>query len=437
MPHKNNKFGAFVLVIIINLLLLEIFLRIVGFAYQRKASPERIIKRDKNQYVILCLGDSFTYGIGSNEDGYDTAPGRSYPEQLEALLNKNVNGLPVRVVNGGRPGMTTATIFDEFEEQLKETKPNLIILLAGTNNTTNPYGYSNYLRQKTLSYTLRNFLCSMKVYKLIKYLSADLKNKNSQAPEECVDLSSRKPNKQKKHPALRQAQKDWNARNQLAHQLTQEGKLQEAILAHEKNLEKWHYAHDAAFSYGCIANLYFRLGQREESRRYYQLAIDADPICYSHYYVAYMQNFVLDQELSEQDLHFLKKYTQVNSRARDVLGQIVDQQRYYKEFKSWLTADIDKMVVIAKRQGIRIVLQNYPWGGWMWKTAYVNLILRDIAQKLTVPFVDQEKIFEEMFPEGENKRSYFAFDNNHCNAKGYGVMAENIYRYIHENNLLE
>ncbi|MCA9572606.1 MAG: hypothetical protein KC656_32420, partial [Myxococcales bacterium] len=79
------------------------------------------------RYTILCEGDSFTYGIG----------GISFPEQLEELLNERVGRRAFRVVNKGVPGLNTAMLADELEGHLRETRPDVVIVLAGENNSWN------------------------------------------------------------------------------------------------------------------------------------------------------------------------------------------------------------------------------------------------------------------------------------------------------------
>src|SRR4051812_37239704 len=61
----------------------------VMYRHDAAAAPPR-------EPVVLCLGDSFTYGLGASD------PAKSYPRQLETLLHQR--GLEWRVVNGGWPG---------------------------------------------------------------------------------------------------------------------------------------------------------------------------------------------------------------------------------------------------------------------------------------------------------------------------------------------
>jgi hypothetical protein len=73
----------------------------------------------KNSFRILCLGDSFTFGTGTNDDD-------AYPAEMERLLQSHYRFLDVQVLNAGVPGYGT----DEELEFLKKfgahLKPNLV-----------------------------------------------------------------------------------------------------------------------------------------------------------------------------------------------------------------------------------------------------------------------------------------------------------------------
>ena len=77
-----------------------------------------------------------------------------------------------------------------------------------------------------------------------------------------------------------------------------------------------------------------------------------------------------------------------------------------------------------------MILQTYPDYGQdkNYETlSFVNEGLREIAKKDPVLFIDNGRFFDQMFLKGENRNDYFDSDKAHCNEKGYGVMAKNIY----------
>lgn len=75
---------------------------------------------------VLCVGDSYTYGIGSS------SPETSYPGALKRLLA--ARGHPHEVVNGGWPGQSSRDVLLRLHNQLRpETR--VLCVLIGTNDT--------------------------------------------------------------------------------------------------------------------------------------------------------------------------------------------------------------------------------------------------------------------------------------------------------------
>jgi len=76
--------------------------------------------------ALLCVGDSFTYGLGA------TGQAGSYPRQLEALLREN--GGAATVVNGGWPGQSSREVLLRLPEQLARHRPARVCILVGIND---------------------------------------------------------------------------------------------------------------------------------------------------------------------------------------------------------------------------------------------------------------------------------------------------------------
>ncbi len=79
--------------------------------------------------VMLAFGDSITYGCGSSSGG----PATGYPALLERILEPAFGGHFVSV-NEGYPGETTEEALGRFEATLLAVRPDILLLMEGTND---------------------------------------------------------------------------------------------------------------------------------------------------------------------------------------------------------------------------------------------------------------------------------------------------------------
>ncbi|MEZ0262062.1 MAG: arylesterase [Alphaproteobacteria bacterium] len=91
-------------------------------AYAVDPAPPPAVAKEK---VIMFFGDSLVEGLG-------LAKTDALPAQLEAKLKEH--GLPVRVVNAGNSGETSAGGLRRLEWQLKNVKPDYVIICLGGND---------------------------------------------------------------------------------------------------------------------------------------------------------------------------------------------------------------------------------------------------------------------------------------------------------------
>jgi hypothetical protein len=84
-------------------------------------------------------------------------------------------------------------------------------------------------------------------------------------------------------------------------------------------------------------------------------------------------------------------------------------------------------VKICQEEKIKIILQNYP------QDNRSNEAIENIAIKHNIPFVDNCSLFNKLL-KTEKYEEYFIPDG-HCNAKGCGVIAQNIYDKITEEKI--
>ncbi len=89
------------------------------FAFLLLQNPE-IRNAETHGNVILCFGDSLTFGTGADS-------GKDYPSQLSAMI-----GRPV--INAGVPGDTTGTALERLEEDVLSEEPGIVLITLGGND---------------------------------------------------------------------------------------------------------------------------------------------------------------------------------------------------------------------------------------------------------------------------------------------------------------
>ena len=92
-------------------------------------------------------------------------------------------------------------------------------------------------------------------------------------------------------------------------------------------------------------------------------------------------------------------------------------------------SDIKEMVEVCRINGVKIIISNYPRSGGKEQDA----VHKKIATQFNIPFVDNLSTFDNL----ANLDKYLWKDKWHPNELGYEIVAENIYRCIIDNNLVE
>lgn len=120
--------------------------------------------------TILCLGDSFTYGVGAGVS-------LSYPAQLEEIIRQNYPLLNIRVVNCGRPGANSSIVASNLERYINSFHPDIILVCIGRNDDWNLESVefaalgSRVLGNKGLLIArIDSVIMHLRTYKLLRYL---------------------------------------------------------------------------------------------------------------------------------------------------------------------------------------------------------------------------------------------------------------------------
>lgn len=149
------SFLTIALISIITLFVAEVALRLAAlFAGPRALVPSGSGKEE----VILCLGDSNTYGVFYDQD-------QAYPGQLQSILDRRAPG-KYRVLNLGLPGMNSPQVVTRLPGWLDQYRPRAVVVSVGINNYWNRADASHQSPQRSL-------IERMRLYRLLHLLMAE------------------------------------------------------------------------------------------------------------------------------------------------------------------------------------------------------------------------------------------------------------------------
>jgi hypothetical protein len=121
-----RRVGQVALLALLSLLLLEVVLQVASLVVPSRGGAERA--PEDGRRTVLCVGDSFTYGLGasSHEAG-------AYPAQLQRQLDDAAPST-WRVVNAGFPGRNSRGVLERIDAQLERVRPAFVCILVGLND---------------------------------------------------------------------------------------------------------------------------------------------------------------------------------------------------------------------------------------------------------------------------------------------------------------
>lgn len=453
--HKTSakhKSLLIMLGIFLSLVLLEIILRICGFAllsFQEHRNRSTLEKH--NKYRILCLGESTTE-MGDNN---------AYPQQLENILNEKQIETTFSVINKGIPATNTTTILSKLEENLNKYNPNLVITMMGVND----YGDTPrqiFLPNKTKTY----FYESLRVFKLFKLLFM-------RAFQNFSFFKSQTENS----PFNRSSKCIQNEEYflKLADYYVFQGNPDKAIKILLKAIELYP---DSVQAYSELGWYYVNQGKHNIAEKMLKKAIDLDPktdeayaILGRHYrntknfqdaekllLTAIKMNIdnieiynelakcYWDQKKYSNTEEVLLETIKIAPDEADAYGLLavsyLEQNKdniaeiYFKKSKELRSKTLNKttkmnynkLQEIVIKRGIKLVCIQYPLRN-------INNLKLLFDNRDGIIFIDNEKIFKDAIANSsywDYFRDLFATDFGHCTMKGNRLLAENIANVLLE-----
>ena len=144
--------------LLITVLFLEGGLRLGALLVERRSGALNDSGHEnRDKFRIVCLGDSFTYGLGAPRT-------KSYPDFLAKYLRKKTDSF--EVINCGHPGLNTAMLSLRLEDIIKAYRPDMLIIMTGANDSWNTTGLFDQNKDGggAAAFLMRN----SKLFKLLK-----------------------------------------------------------------------------------------------------------------------------------------------------------------------------------------------------------------------------------------------------------------------------
>ena len=115
MSRRLRKIGLVLVGTLGALVALELVLQVGAFLLHRSAAAPAGAGAD---VTVLCVGDSFTYGLGAAD------PSQSYP----SVMARSPRLAGVQVINLGWPGQDSGRVLARLPDQLATTRPSAAVV---------------------------------------------------------------------------------------------------------------------------------------------------------------------------------------------------------------------------------------------------------------------------------------------------------------------
>lgn len=153
--------GAWLLKLLLLLISIEAALWLSGVFV--RAYYQRDVKAPyTTDHAILCVGDSFTYGLF-------VAQHENYPAQLQAELKRRLPHESIDVANASYPGMNSHQALRDFPGLLDRYQPKMVVLRVGLNDEWNFEGFSSALPDTGFAFKIPRFVRALKQYLYLRF----------------------------------------------------------------------------------------------------------------------------------------------------------------------------------------------------------------------------------------------------------------------------
>lgn len=461
------------------LVFIEVALRLLGAQYPALdpgGGGTARVQIDESTTRVLCVGDSFTYGIGAS-------PGADFPAQLEARLSDSE--LEARVFNAGMPGANTGFILEALPRHLMAIRPQVVVVLAGGANMHNLFGLRAHRRDTSWIGLVERAVFEVRVLRLASYGRSRLGERSrlrASPVAEGYGADTLGPEVYARWRA--RIGRPVGATFERGAMLMQVGDVAGARAAFEAGAEdapddaayQWalgkcaHMEHDLeatrrayeraialdpgdAVSHYSIGDLYqdsgahgvqaeldayaagieaepsfprnhCALGRHEATRgedlaaglAWFQRGLEGDPEdpgCYA------MMEASLRGVPSPTIAALLDGQKQASARAVIEYALALEQDVPNDEVTAWIQHDLLRIVALSEEVGARVILQTYPQPTW------TNDTIRRVAGQTEAPLVDMEYWVRRLASQGVSPGDLLLPDG-HYSDQGNREVAEQL-----------
>ncbi|MBI4846266.1 MAG: tetratricopeptide repeat protein [Candidatus Omnitrophica bacterium] len=458
----KNKFWVFFLGSIFALILLEIILRLASFTAERLWLPRYSFSPlNKNIRTIVCLGDSFTYGIGA---GFENA----YPAQLEEMLNKKFQKEKFKVYNLGVSGANSAFVLNKLKNMLGKISPDFVVVLVGANDSWN---FESGAGADNWDVRVKIIMANFKLLKLTAVTMNNLKycliaQEYSQGrkhfflkQDDINKLIAQANDFREKHDfknaerIYKQAMfiKGWDALVllELGRLYKLMNRYEEAIsvlrkaLFSEPEFEEVYFELDDIFvnqkkfkeqvsfyesiygffprntfvkkrllgSFIAFADYCYLKGDYGSVIFYYEKALELDPDNESIYTRIYYNKALGKIGKKTAKMRMVEKIARENPRLN--IDDYVQENMYN---------NLTNVAQICRTRNIELIFSDYPEQSFA--------AVKSVAEKYKVSLVDNSAVFKKNLAGQKRSRYFILADDHHCTKEGYAIIAENIAEAI-------
>jgi hypothetical protein len=422
-------------------ILLEVALRITGSVHMKGRFEDKAYSLGRKEcvYTILCLGNSWTLGVGA-------PTGMSYPDHLRRMLCDMFPNRDINVINAGVDNLNSAEMLDRLKSQINSIMPDLIILRTGQPNISNHYKYSQYLERENkienpfykMMFSLNDFLYNkIRVFRLAQLLTYEIINKAKSKwlsedkairVKKALNLARDKSENSYQHIEYYkfQSERGYMEAIEMAMLLSDlmhifirdsdillpvsDAEIEQAIGWIERAAK---YRPNIPAHYFPLANLYILKKEHKKAAEYLIKGILLEPNFrdeeYSTTNVCYLLLRTLYDATPDPEVKiiietFIQKLEAYKPDSAEIF--LWSKSLSMKNVTDWIASDISEIVRIIKANNIDLIMQNYPPAlskRSQRALASVNDIIRRKAFELKVPFIDNERLFIYIYARGQSQ----------------------------------